>query len=76
MLADSGKRLRAVFTNGSGSVNSNAAVLTVTAAPPSAAFSSPFGVAVDAAGNVYVGDFNNSSIRKITPTGVVTTFAQ
>ena len=37
VLADSGKRFRAVFTNGSGSVNSNAAVLTVTAGAPAAA---------------------------------------
>jgi sugar lactone lactonase YvrE len=40
-----------------------------------ASFSNPQGVAVDSAGNVYVGEYNNYRIRKITPAGVVTTFA-
>ena len=40
-----------------------------------ASFSQPSGVAVDAAGNVYVADFVNMLIRKISPAGVVSTFA-
>lgn len=40
-----------------------------------ARFYNPSGMAVDSDGNVYVADTNTSTIRKITPTGVVTTLA-
>lgn len=40
-----------------------------------AGFSNPRGVAVDSAGNVYVADADNNTIRKITPAGEVSTFA-
>jgi sugar lactone lactonase YvrE len=40
-----------------------------------ALFNGPQGIAVDASGNVYVVDSKNNTIRKIAPTGDVTTLA-
>ncbi len=40
-----------------------------------ARFSSAMGVTVDGAGNIYVADTGNGTVRKITPTGNVTTLA-
>ena len=40
-----------------------------------ARFSTPAGLALDPSGNLYVSDYVNNSIRKISPDGVVSTFA-
>jgi streptogramin lyase len=40
-----------------------------------ARFWEPFGVAVDSAGSVYVADYRNDTIRRITPEGIVSTLA-
>jgi sugar lactone lactonase YvrE len=68
-VADFGNNLiRAISTSGivstlagTGSAGSSDGSLTT------ASFSGPTGIAVDGRGNVYVADFNNNAIRRITP---------
>jgi sugar lactone lactonase YvrE len=48
---------------------------TVLAMDSLPSFYSPAAVAIDAAGNLYVADYGNNLIRKITPTGLVSTLA-
>ena len=48
---------------------------TVDGPGSTARFNSPNGIAIDTAGNLYVADRTNHSIRKITPTGLVSTYA-
>lgn len=41
----------------------------------SAKLNTPYGVAFDAAGNYYIADYLNANVRKVDPSGVITTFA-
>jgi sugar lactone lactonase YvrE len=47
----------------------------VDGAGASARFDLPYGIATDPAGNAYIADYRNSVIRKMTSTGVTSTFA-
>jgi gliding motility-associated-like protein len=53
-------------TGSAGSANGNANAST---------FDAPWGIAIDTVNNIYVGDGNNYTIRRITPAGIVSTYA-
>ncbi len=78
-VADTGNHLIRIITPPSGAANNfaGAAIVYGSADGTGAAaqFFEPEGITVDSSGNVYVGDWFNKTIRKITPGGVVTTFA-
>jgi sugar lactone lactonase YvrE len=40
-----------------------------------ARFNRPYGVAIDAAGNIYISDIGNNRVRRIAPNGIITTVA-
>ena len=41
-----------------------------------ARFASPVGIAIDSSGNLFVVDYTNKAVRKVTPAGTVTTLAR
>lgn len=90
-LDDSGSKWTVAISNGAGNVASAAATLKVTGielfagsateegyadgARSAARFSGASGLAFDGAGNLFVADEFNDTIRKIAPDGTVSTFA-
>jgi len=71
-------RVRMVSSNGTISTyagNGNSGFGGDGGAATSAQLSQPAGLAVDAAGNLYIADSNNSVVRKVTPSGVISTVA-
>ena len=62
----SNHRIRKITASGVVSTLAGSASGYTDGTGTSAKFKNPYGVAVDGAGNVYVGDYNNHSIRKIT----------
>ena len=73
----SGNRTRLIDTSGQVSTYAGTSVsgsLDASTATQ-ASFASPYHLAVDASGNVFVADTGNNLIRQITPGGVVSTYA-
>ena len=68
-------RIRKITTATVSTVAGNNTAAFKNGTGTAAQFNSPYGVAVEASGNIYVADAGNNRIRKITPAGVVSTLA-
>ncbi|MGY8822504.1 MAG: FG-GAP-like repeat-containing protein [Candidatus Latescibacterota bacterium] len=66
---DTGGNISTVAGNGSGGYSGDGGLAT------SAQINGPVGIAVDASGNIYIGDQNNHRIRKVDSGGLITTIA-
>jgi len=66
---DTGGNISTVAGNGSGGFSGDGGAAT------SAQINSPVGIAVDATGNIYIGDQSNHRIRKVDIRGIMTTIA-
>ncbi|WP_324106400.1 hypothetical protein [Noviherbaspirillum sp.] len=85
LAVDAAGNVYVVDSNAIRKITPSGAVSTVAGTPAAsgdadgsgaaARFNQPWGIASDAAGNLYVADGGNYLIRKITPAGVVTTYA-
>ena len=76
-VSDAGEsnRIRRVTPRGEVSTLAGAGEGFADGAGGSAAFSTPSGLALDGAGNLYVADTGNNRVRRVTREGVVTTLA-
>jgi DNA-binding beta-propeller fold protein YncE len=68
-------RIRKIAPNGQVSTLAGGAEGFKDGAGAEASFNTPSALAIDSAGNLYVADTGNHAIRKVTPTGLVTTLA-
>ena len=64
-----GQTISTYAGNGVGSYTGDGVAASTTAV------NSPWGVTIDSAGNVYIGDSPNHRIRKVTPAGIISTIA-
>jgi uncharacterized protein (TIGR03437 family) len=79
-IADTGNnRIRKVSTNGTISTvagpGSAGGPLGDGGSATSATLNEPTGVAVDSAGDIFIADYRNSRVRKVSPDGTITTVA-
>ncbi len=73
------------FSAGSETVNESAGTFSIpvtlsgsrtpTVSTFASGFDSPYGLAFDSAGNLYVANYNNNTVSQVTPAGAVSTFA-
>lgn len=92
VLADTRSKWSVAVTHPGGAMTSSEATLHVTGmevvaghpteyglvdgAASAARFESPFGLALDKSGKLFVGDYRNDALRKISPAGQVSTVAK